>query len=150
MICAHQNVTILFTDIVGFTEMAQTCEPYEVMSFLHNMFTDFDDLIEMNSHLWKVETIGDAFMVASGLGMTSGESFAFDEGSEGKESTSIMIEFQVPSKHNASSGDSSLRKASVSVRNFIGDSDAANAAIAFGKVRPCLPLSRLPSFSFID
>ena len=67
MICAHQNVTILFTDIVGFTEMAQTCEPYEVMSFLHNMFTDFDDLIEMDSHLWKVETIGDAFMVASGL-----------------------------------------------------------------------------------
>jgi len=40
LICAHQNVTILFTDIVGFTEMAQTCEPYEVMSFLHNMFTD--------------------------------------------------------------------------------------------------------------
>ena len=63
----HSNVTILFTDIVGFTAMSQTCQPFEVMQFLHNLFVDFDDLIEMDSQLWKVETIGDAFMVASGL-----------------------------------------------------------------------------------
>ena len=63
----HRNVTILFTDIVGFTAMSQTCQPFEVMHFLHNLFVDFDDLIEMDSQLWKVETIGDAFMVASGL-----------------------------------------------------------------------------------
>ena len=63
----HQGITILFTDIVGFTEMSQSCAPVEVMHFLHNLFTAFDDFIEMDSHLWKVETIGDAFMVASGL-----------------------------------------------------------------------------------
>jgi len=63
----HPNVTILFTDIVGFTSMSQSCLPYEVMHFLHSLFTAFDDLIDMDSHLWKVETIGDAFMVASGL-----------------------------------------------------------------------------------
>ena len=63
----HHDVTILFTDIVGFTSMSQTCLPYEVMHFLHSLFTAFDDLIDMGSHLWKVETIGDAFMVASGL-----------------------------------------------------------------------------------
>merc|ERR1712072_942730 len=40
---------------------------YQVMHFLHNLFVEFDDLIEMDSQLWKVETIGDAFMVASGL-----------------------------------------------------------------------------------
>ena len=67
----HQNVTILFTDIVGFTSMSQTCPPYEVMHFLHNLFTAFDDLVDMDSSLWKVETIGDAYMVASGLGVTS-------------------------------------------------------------------------------
>ena len=71
--CMHQSVTILFTDIVGFTSMSQTCQPFEVMSFLHNLFTDFDDLIEMDSQLWKVETIGDAFMVASGLGVTASD-----------------------------------------------------------------------------
>merc|ERR1712188_265422 len=72
--CMHQSVTILFTDIVGFTSMSQTCLPFEVMSFLHNLFTAFDDLVDMDSGLWKVETIGDAFMVAAGLGVISDES----------------------------------------------------------------------------
>ncbi|UPR02926.1 guanylate cyclase [Chloropicon primus] len=67
----HMDVTILFTDIVGFTSMANQCQPYEVMYFLHNLFSAFDELIEMDLHLWKVETVGDAFMVASGLANVS-------------------------------------------------------------------------------
>ena len=63
----HEQVTILFTDIVGFTSMSQTVAPQQVMEFLHKLFLRFDDLVDMNSSLWKVETIGDAFMVASGL-----------------------------------------------------------------------------------
>ena len=63
----HQCVSILFTDIVGFTSMSQQCLPLEVMSFLHELFVRFDNLVDMDSMLWKVETIGDAFMVASGL-----------------------------------------------------------------------------------
>ena len=65
----HSDITILFTDIVGFTSMSQSCSPYNVMHFLHLLFTDFDTLVDMDSCLWKVETIGDAFMVASGLGL---------------------------------------------------------------------------------
>merc|ERR1719331_1518019 len=71
--CMHQSVTILFTDIVGFTSMSQTCLPFEVISFLHNLFTAFDGLVDLDSDLWKVETMGDAFMVASGLGVTSSD-----------------------------------------------------------------------------
>merc|ERR1711907_879211 len=63
----YEQVTILFTDIVGFTSMSQTVAPQQVMEFLHELFLCFDDLVDMNSSLWKVETIGDAFMVASGL-----------------------------------------------------------------------------------
>ena len=63
----HQEVTILFTDIVGFTAMSQTVAPQQVMEFLHELFVQFDDLVGRDSLLWKVETIGDAFMVASGL-----------------------------------------------------------------------------------
>ena len=63
----HQEVTILFTDIVGFTAMSQTVAPQQVMEFLHELFVLFDDLVGRDSLLWKVETIGDAFMVASGL-----------------------------------------------------------------------------------
>ena len=65
----HRNITIVFTDIKGFTSMSQSCSPYQVMDFLHHLFVDFDTLVDMDSCLWKVETIGDAFMVASGLGL---------------------------------------------------------------------------------
>ena len=70
----HQCVSILFTDIVGFTSMSQQCLPLEVMSFLHELFVRFDNLVDMDSMLWKVETIGDAFMVASGLNHKQPES----------------------------------------------------------------------------
>ena len=63
----HPEVTILFTDIVGFTSMSQTVAPQQVMEFLHELFVRFDDLVGRDSSLWKVETIGDAFMIASGL-----------------------------------------------------------------------------------
>ena len=63
----HHEVTILFTDIVGFTAMSQTVASQQVMEFLHELFVRFDDLVGRDSLLWKVETIGDAFMVASGL-----------------------------------------------------------------------------------
>merc|ERR1712224_822086 len=59
----------------SFTSMSQTCPPYDVMEFLHSLFVEFDNLVDMDDHLWKVETIGDAFMVASGLNVTGeGES----------------------------------------------------------------------------
>jgi class 3 adenylate cyclase len=63
----HHEATILFTDIVGFTAMSQTVAPQQVMEFLHELFVRFDELVGRDSLLWKVETIGDAFMVASGL-----------------------------------------------------------------------------------
>ncbi|QDZ24227.1 guanylate cyclase [Chloropicon primus] len=66
----HQDVTILFTDIVGFTAMAGEAQPFEVMQFLHVLFTTYDRLIE-KTNVWKIETIGDAFMIASGLSMGS-------------------------------------------------------------------------------
>jgi len=84
----HQQVTILFTDIVGFTAMSQTCPPYEVMQFLHTLFVEFDNLIEIDSQLWKVETIGDAFMVASGLNVS--ENGDFGEAPEGETLKSVI------------------------------------------------------------
>ena len=85
----HQNITIVFTDIVDFTRMSQSCAPYSVMHFLHLLFTDFDTLVGMDSQLWKVETIGDAFMVASGLGL-----FVLNEDSENslsKDEKNLML-----------------------------------------------------------
>ena len=68
---SHPQVTILFTDIVGFTAMSRVSLPYEVMEFLHKLFVRFDELVDRDSLLWKVETVGDAFMVAGGLDVST-------------------------------------------------------------------------------
>ena len=105
----HPNVTILFTDIVGFTSMSQSCLPYEVMHFLHSLFTAFDDLIDMDSHLWKVETIGDAFMVASGLQMGSGD--ASEDEEEGEALTVELISPHSTTGSTLIEGDSTQQHA---------------------------------------
>ncbi len=60
------NVTILFADLVGFTTLAGRLSPLEVVNFLNKIFSCFDRLAEKYG-LEKIKTIGDAYMVASGL-----------------------------------------------------------------------------------
>jgi class 3 adenylate cyclase len=63
---AFADVTVLFADIVGFTELAQRLTPVEVVRRLSELFSDFDDLAEQLG-VEKIKTIGDAYMAASGL-----------------------------------------------------------------------------------
>jgi adenylate cyclase len=60
------DVGVLFADIAGFTPMSQTMEPDAIVRLLNEVFTLFDDLVE-EYRLEKIKTIGDAYMVASGL-----------------------------------------------------------------------------------
>lgn len=60
------EVSVMFADIVGFTELAAGMRPGEVFAMLNHVFSRFDELAEARG-LEKIKTIGDAYMVAGGL-----------------------------------------------------------------------------------
>eukprot|EP00055_Hartaetosiga_balthica_P017786 m.123162 g.123162 ORF g.123162 m.123162 type:complete len:719 (+) comp9402_c0_seq1:90-2246(+) len=62
---SYEKVSVLFSDIFGFTSISSGVASSEVMDMLHELFVKFDKLSE-NHGCYKVETIGDAYMVASG------------------------------------------------------------------------------------
>ncbi|MBL1173859.1 adenylate/guanylate cyclase domain-containing protein [Pantanalinema sp. GBBB05] len=61
-----EEVTILFADIVSFTELSTKISPIELVSCLNEIFSAFDQLAEQHD-LEKIKTIGDAYMVVGGL-----------------------------------------------------------------------------------
>ena len=60
------DVTVLFADLVGFTELSQKLSPAELVEMLNRTFSAFDDLAERFG-VEKIKTIGDCYMVAAGL-----------------------------------------------------------------------------------
>ncbi|NES19370.1 MAG: adenylate/guanylate cyclase domain-containing protein [Symploca sp. SIO3E6] len=63
---SYTAVTVLFADIVGFTELAAQISPEELVGILNVIFSEFDELTEKHG-LEKIKTIGDAYMVVGGL-----------------------------------------------------------------------------------
>jgi class 3 adenylate cyclase len=61
----HESIGVLFTDIVGFTSISAQYEMEFVVEMLNDMFTRFDNICEAMK-VFKVETIGDSYMVVSG------------------------------------------------------------------------------------
>jgi|JI8StandDraft_1071087.scaffolds.fasta_scaffold00786_7 adenylate cyclase len=68
----YSSITILFADIVGFTPLSEKMRPAELVSFLNEIFSEFD-LLVTKYKLEKIKTIGDAYMVAGGLPLVSND-----------------------------------------------------------------------------
>jgi class 3 adenylate cyclase len=62
----YPSVSVLFADIVGFTNFSENTTPDNLVKFLNEVFSKFDTLTEMPG-LEKIKTIGDAYMVAGGV-----------------------------------------------------------------------------------
>jgi class 3 adenylate cyclase len=60
------QVTVLFTDFKGFTQMSETLSPQELVRDLNECFSAFDRICEKHG-IEKIKTIGDAYMAAGGL-----------------------------------------------------------------------------------
>jgi class 3 adenylate cyclase len=61
-----RNVSIIFTDIVGFSRITLDVAPIRVMNMLQNLFNRFDELCDIHG-VMKLETIGDAYLCATNL-----------------------------------------------------------------------------------
>lgn len=62
----HPHVTMFFSDIVGFTDICKQIYPWDVIAMLNRLYSVMDFLAK-HFQLFKVETIGDAYVCCSGL-----------------------------------------------------------------------------------
>ncbi len=63
---SHDNVTVLFLDLVGFTKFSSQNTAVEIVKVLNEIFSYFDDIVKKNG-LEKIKTIGDTYMACCGL-----------------------------------------------------------------------------------
>ncbi|XP_065303181.1 guanylate cyclase soluble subunit beta-1-like isoform X4 [Dermacentor albipictus] len=61
-----ETVSCLFSDIVGFTNMCGSCAPMAIVRLLNKLYLQFDNLSHVHG-VYKVETIGDAYVVVAGV-----------------------------------------------------------------------------------
>jgi len=62
----YADVTVMFADLVNFTQLTESLPPEQMVSLLNQIFSGFDELSEKYG-IEKIKTIGDAYMVVGGL-----------------------------------------------------------------------------------
>lgn len=63
---SYDSVTVMFCDIVGFTQISETLSPHELISTLDYCYSAFDDIVKQFG-IEKIKVIGDAYMCAGGV-----------------------------------------------------------------------------------
>jgi adenylate cyclase len=63
---SYERVTVLFTDLRGFTQLAERLSPWELVQQLEHCFLAFDEIIDTHG-LEKIKTLGDGYLCAGGV-----------------------------------------------------------------------------------
>ncbi|KAF8374507.1 gcy-7 [Pristionchus pacificus] len=87
----YDAVTIFFSDVVKFTNLAAKCTPLQVVNLLNDLYSTFDGIIDEHD-AYKVETIGDGYLCVSGLPHRNGHAHV-------KEICSMALAFMASLKH---------------------------------------------------
>jgi len=67
--------TIFFSNIVGFSEIAAECKSHDIVNLLNDLYTYFDSVVDHHD-VYKVETVGSAYLVVSGIPNRNGDRHA--------------------------------------------------------------------------
>ena len=92
-----ESTTIFFCDIVSFTQISSDSTANQIIAFLNDIYTIFDDLID-SYDVYKVETIGDAYMVSSGIPERNGSRHASETACMALDMLSKTITFEIQHK----------------------------------------------------
>lgn len=87
------SVSIFFSDIIGFREASEVSHPHETVELLNDIYSTLDAIIEKYD-VFKVETIADAYLVASGVPLRNGNEHAREIGRMALDMRIAMRNFQ--------------------------------------------------------
>ncbi|KAJ1364591.1 hypothetical protein KIN20_024713 [Parelaphostrongylus tenuis] len=91
----YERATVFFSDVVSFTTIAARGSPLNVIDLLNNLYTLFDGIIDRHD-VYKVETIGDAYLCVSGVPIRNGNEHVKEICSMSLELMESLAGFQIP------------------------------------------------------